>query len=83
MSSAHHISYTPSGTSELAQKFCSPGYGRGPREQIQLHEHISCLGCITFVRLLLAKARHMAKPNINETSSFCESKEEEVGIIEQ
>ena len=83
LSSAHRISYTPSETSRLAQKLPSHGYGRDPREQIQLPEHIFSLAFITSVRILLAKARHMAKPNINETCSFYESKEEEVGIIEE
>ena len=83
LSSAHHISYTPSGTSGLAQKFSSHGYGRGSREKIQLPEHIFSLAYITSVRILLAKARHMGKPNVNETCSLYESKEEEMGIIEE
>lgn len=48
-----------------------------------LHEHIFSLGCIALVSILLAKARQMAKLNINKTCSSYESEEEEAGIIEQ
>lgn len=83
LSSAHPISYIPPGTSELAQPFSSDGYGRDPREQLQLHEHLFSLGCISFVSIILAKARHMGKPNINDTYSFYGSEQEKVTIIEQ
>lgn len=77
------ISYIPSGTSELAEKYSSRCYSRGPKEQVQLHEHIFSLGCITFVSILLAKARLMDKPNINDTYSSYGSEHKKVNIIEQ
>lgn len=50
---------------------------------MQLHEHLFSLGCSSFVSILLAKTRHMAKSNISDTYSSYGSEQEKVTIIEQ